>query len=38
LFIAAAAFAGNSQADDSNKGGTDQELPHQFPQFYGTQF
>jgi len=38
LFIAATAFAGNSQTDDSNKGGTDQELPHQFPQFYGTQF
>lgn len=37
LFVPATAFAGKRQADDCNQGSTDQELPHQFPQFYGTQ-
>jgi hypothetical protein len=37
LFVPAAAFAGKCQADYCNEGSTDQELPHQFPQFYGTQ-
>jgi hypothetical protein len=37
LFVPATAFAGKSQADNSNQGRADQELPHQFPQFYGTQ-
>ena len=36
-FVAAAAFAGYSKADNGYKGGADEELPNQFPQFYGTQ-
>jgi hypothetical protein len=32
-----AALAGNRQADDGHHGSANQELPNQFPQFYGTQ-
>jgi hypothetical protein len=37
LFVSATAFAGHRQADDSYQGRAYQELPYQFPQFYGAQ-
>ena len=36
-FVTAAALAGDSQADNGYEGSAYQELPNQFPQFYGTQ-